>query len=357
MRYKSEENEWLSIKESDIWKLPQDKNSILPALRLSYSHLPSKIKRCFAFCAVVPKGFEIERQKLIHIWIANGFIQANQIFEPADIGIEICNELYLRSFFQDAKKDEFGNNFSFNMHDLVHDLAQFIAKDEFGVMEAKGSNNISKSTLHLRINVDLSQSSYKGYEALYGVESLRTIIVAPAFCTPNVWGSFCDISRLSLLRVLSCYRLRKLPKRMRCLKNLRHLYLNDCHKLSQMPPRIGHITCLKTLTLFIVGERRGCHLAELKSLNFGEELRVTHLNRVGNLMDAQEANLVRKSNLRRLELSWELDSESESQEMVEKVFEALQPHPNLEILKIEGYKEVFETGWKQVIPISYKARN
>ncbi|KAJ0082407.1 hypothetical protein Patl1_10141 [Pistacia atlantica] len=55
-------------------------------------------------------------------------------------------------------------------------------------------------------------------------------------------------------------------------------------------------------------------------------------------MDAQEANLVGKPNLRRLELSWELDSESESREKVEKVFEALQPHSNLEILKIQGYK-------------------
>ncbi|XP_031279488.1 putative disease resistance protein RGA3 [Pistacia vera] len=386
MRYKSEENEWLSIKESELWNLPQDKNSILPALRLSYSHLPSKIKRCFAFCAVFPKDSEIERQKLIHLWMANGFIQGSQNFEPEDVGIEICNELYWRSFFQDAKKDKFGNNLLFKMHDLVHDLAQFIVKDEFAVMEAEGSTNISKSTLHVRIDVDLGQSSYKGCEALYGVETLRTIIMAPAFRTCNVWGSFCDISRLISLRVLcvpnigvslsssirylkhlryldfsrtyikllpeslcsllnlqtlnlnQCHRLRKLPKRMRCLKNLRHLYLNGCTKLSQMPPHIGQITCLKTLTLFIVGERRGCHLAELKGLNLGEELCVTHLNRVGNLMDAQEANLVEKKNLRRLELSWELDSESESQEKVEKVFETLQPHSNLEILKIQGYK-------------------
>ncbi|KAJ0082400.1 hypothetical protein Patl1_10148 [Pistacia atlantica] len=62
-------------------------------------------------------------------------------------------------------------------------------------------------------------------------------------------------------------------------------------------------------------------------------------------MDAQEANLVRKPNLRRLELSWELDSESESREMVEKVFEALQPHPNLEILKIEGCKGIKFPVW------------
>ncbi|KAJ0082803.1 hypothetical protein Patl1_10138 [Pistacia atlantica] len=148
----------------------------------------------------------------------------------------------------------------------------------------------------------------------------------------------CSLLNLQTLNLNQCRQLRKLPRRMRCLKNLRHLYLNGCTKLSQMPPHIGQITCLKTLTLFIVGERRGCHLAELKGLNLGEELRVTHLNRVGNLMDAQEANLVKKPNLRRLELSWKLDSESESQEKVEKVFEALQPHSNLEILEIQGYK-------------------
>ncbi|KAJ0082686.1 hypothetical protein Patl1_10135 [Pistacia atlantica] len=148
----------------------------------------------------------------------------------------------------------------------------------------------------------------------------------------------CSLLNLQTLNLKNCFSLRKLPKRMRCLKNLRYFYLNGCTKLSQMPPHIGQITCLKTLTLFIVGERRGCHLTELKGLNLGEELCVTHLNRVGNLMDAQEANLVGKPNLRRLELSWELNSESESQEKVEKVFEALQPHSNLEILKIQGYK-------------------
>ncbi|KAJ0018007.1 hypothetical protein Pint_10035 [Pistacia integerrima] len=166
--------------------------------------------------------------------------------------------------------------------------------------------------------------------------------------------SLCSLLNLQTLNLKNCFALRKLPNRMRCLKNLRHLYLNNsaisclknlrhlylnnCIMLSQMPPDIGQISCLKTLSLFIVGKMRGCHLAELKGLNLGEELRVTHLNRVGNLMDAQEANLVGKPNLRRLEVSWEFDSELESQEKVEKVFEALQPHPNLEILMIEGYK-------------------
>ncbi|KAK0578275.1 hypothetical protein LWI29_007854 [Acer saccharum] len=105
-----------------------------------------------------------------------------------------------------------------------------------------------------------------------------------------------------------------------------------------MPPEIGQITCLKTLTLFTVGKKRGCHLDELKGLNLGGTLSIKHLQRVENPQDAKEANLVEKLNLRRLSLSWENDSDLQSQEDVEKVLEALQPHTNLKRLEISGYK-------------------
>ncbi|KAJ0027979.1 hypothetical protein Pint_35555 [Pistacia integerrima] len=62
-------------------------------------------------------------------------------------------------------------------------------------------------------------------------------------------------------------------------------------------------------------------------------------------MEAREANLVGKSNLHHLELSWGLDSEFEPRENVEKIFEALKPHPNIESLMIEGYKGVKFPVW------------
>ncbi|KAH7863257.1 hypothetical protein Vadar_015348 [Vaccinium darrowii] len=46
-------------------------------------------------------------------------------------------------------------------------------------------------------------------------------------------------------------------------------------------------------------------------------------------MDAKEANLVGKHNLRVLELIWG-DDEPESQKKVEELLEALEPHSNLE---------------------------
>ena len=51
----------------------------------------------------------------------------------------------------------------------------------------------------------------------------------------------------------------------------------------------------------------------MKCLNLRGELCIEHLERVRNLMDAKEANLVAKQNLNRIVLNWEYSlAESES---------------------------------------------
>ncbi|KAK0578175.1 hypothetical protein LWI29_006275 [Acer saccharum] len=96
----------------------------------------------------------------------------------------------------------------------------------------------------------------------------------------------------------------------------------------------------------IVGKKRGCHLAELKDLNLGGYLLIKHLQRVVNPLNAKEANLVGKRNLRRLDLYWkDDDSDLQSPEDAEKVLEELEPHANLEHFVISGYKGVQFPFW------------
>ncbi|XVF82295.1 hypothetical protein PTKIN_Ptkin16aG0034700 [Pterospermum kingtungense] len=56
---------WKRILESEIWKLSSDHRcGIIPALQLSYHHLPSQLKWCFAYCSILPKDYEFEEKEL-----------------------------------------------------------------------------------------------------------------------------------------------------------------------------------------------------------------------------------------------------------------------------------------------------
>ncbi|GLT96544.1 hypothetical protein SLE2022_141570 [Rubroshorea leprosula] len=75
LRGKADRAEWVNILNSEIWDLPDGNTSILPALKLSYNHLPSHLKRCFAYCSVFPKDYEFDERELVLLWMAHGFLQ------------------------------------------------------------------------------------------------------------------------------------------------------------------------------------------------------------------------------------------------------------------------------------------
>nr|DAD29623.1 TPA_asm: hypothetical protein HUJ06_031091 [Nelumbo nucifera] len=130
LRDKREENEWLSIKDHRDNLVEVDGSGILPALKLSYDHLPFSMKQCFAYCALFPKGYEIPKKTLIRLWIAQGFIHESSSGERdtvlEEIGNKYFSDLQRRCLFQDVVKDEYGNVKACKMHDLVHDLARVV---------------------------------------------------------------------------------------------------------------------------------------------------------------------------------------------------------------------------------------
>ncbi|XP_059649476.1 putative disease resistance protein RGA3 [Cornus florida] len=373
LRFKNEKSEWLHVKDSEIWSLPQDeKCSIMPALRLSYHNLPLECRQCFAYCSIFEKDSRIEKDRIIHLWMANGCISSNRTMELEDVGNKIWNELHWRSFFQEVENDEFGNIKSFKMHDLVHDLAQSIMEDECHVMKVeRQENKPNRSTHHL--------TSVYDSKALENVKSLRTLFVnvfshkvmkfsdlrvldASGTCISKLPSSIgnlihlrylnlskndfitlppaiCNLLNLQTLNLQYCESLQRLPKYMRRLTNLRHLFLKGCNELTQVAPKIGQLTSLKTLTHFVVDRKTGFHLGELRGLNLGGKLTIESLDRVKNWMDAREANLIEKQNIYSLELQWKFEVESEWSLTVnaERVLDALEPHPNIKEVIIGNY--------------------
>ncbi|KAI8530677.1 hypothetical protein RHMOL_Rhmol11G0078300 [Rhododendron molle] len=416
LRFKSEESEWILVKESEVWNLPHGDNSILPALRLSYYNLPLELRRCFAYCAVFSKGCKILKENLIYLWMANGYISWKGKLELEDIGDHIWNELCRRSFFQDVEKLPSGNIW-FKMHDLMHDLAQSVMEDECHILENKISSCIPKQRIHHVTLLGDTMNTIVFPKSLHSVESLRSILLQyrePCTITHDESDELsCDFRKFRLLRALDargakmvqlsssignlkhlrflnlshtpiqalpisictlhnlqtlnlngCWELRRLPKNLKYLRSLRHLYLEGCSKIHDMPPKLGQLTLLKTLSLFCVGKSGNQQLAELQHLDLGGELCIKQLERVRNSLDAKEANLIGKHKLRILKLEWCRNSDWESQANVEQLLEALGPHQHIEELFIYDYKGAHFPLWmrdstlKNVVSIElFECRN
>jgi hypothetical protein len=114
--------------------------------------------------------------------------------------------------------------------------------------------------------------------------------------------------------------------------------IKSCDSLVSMPSKISKLTCLKTLSTFIVGSKMGFGLAELRDLQLGGKLHIKGLENVSSEWDAKEANLIGKTELNRLYLSWGSDSDSKCIDTnVERVLEVLEPPAGLKGFGVKGY--------------------
>ncbi|KAL0388115.1 UNVERIFIED_CONTAM: putative disease resistance protein RGA3 [Sesamum radiatum] len=80
-------DEWLSIEETWLSDFGGDGNTISKILKLSFDHLsPPSLKKCFACLSMFPKGIIIQREGLIELWMAEGFLQADRGNDMETIG-------------------------------------------------------------------------------------------------------------------------------------------------------------------------------------------------------------------------------------------------------------------------------
>ncbi|XXG85004.1 hypothetical protein AAC387_Pa11g0184 [Persea americana] len=97
------EREWQSVRDSELWKRTDNEGGILSILRLSYDHLTSSLKQCFAYCAIIPKGHRFSKDELIKKWIAQGFIHSSNENELLEEGGEKCFDALLRRTLPKSK--------------------------------------------------------------------------------------------------------------------------------------------------------------------------------------------------------------------------------------------------------------
>nr|DAD45258.1 TPA_asm: hypothetical protein HUJ06_003488 [Nelumbo nucifera] len=394
LRSKVNEDEWRYILTSEILELGNE-NGILLALRLSYQHLPAHLKRCFAYCSIFPKDYRFRKERLVWLWMAEGFIHSARGKQLEDIGGKYFDDLFLRSFFQYDNCDKS----TFVMHDLIHDLANSISKDICFRTEFDDEiKNVPKKARHLSF-LPVSYEPVK-LDALYNAKSLHTFLLPdtskdayrhsfqqlslstqrwqqlhnlflalgclrvlclhsfPICVLPN------SIGNLKLLRFLdlSYTGIERLPKSICTLYHLQALIL-DGVVLHKLPKNLSNLISLRLIRMTYKGKtghgirkkislqaqglwrNRGSSPGNLKNLNyFDGNLYISSLQNMVNVIDAKDGNLEDKKNIHDLLLEWHCAGRKE-RAAIEEIIESLQPYVNLKGLRIQGYHSLRFPNW------------
>ena len=379
MYCKKEKSEWIAIQDNEFWNSLEG-SQMLSILKLSFYHLPSpSIKQYFAYCSIFPKDYEIKKEELIQLWMAEGFLQPFQgsSLVMEDIGNKHFDILLTNSLFQDVEKDDCDNVKSCKMHDLVHDLALSISKSETLILEDDSQDNINHvqgdinyvrrlliqydgkvvpkiplSNDYVRRMRTLVLKNAMSENTLSDFKCLRVLKLSGYHITELSYSIGClvhlrllhisetniealptsitKLYKLQTLRIERCWFFKELPKDLKKLDNLRHINV-DCNSgIKRLPKDMGNLNCLRTLSFFMVGQDVGEQIKELGRLNqLSGELDIKNLENVRDQEEARSAKLAERAKINQLGFHWSYRSDSEVYHHNEEVLEGLHPHENL----------------------------
>ncbi|KAM3272410.1 hypothetical protein ACQJBY_042514 [Aegilops geniculata] len=343
---------WKAARDSNTWDQCSSHIDVLPSLRLSYEHMPSYLKPCFAYCAIFQKGSTIDKDKLIQQWMALDFVKPSlPTLSPKAQAEEYLRELLATSLLQNSVSsmvthEHAKDSHELSMHDLVHDLAQSVAGDEAFYLHAISQSSSPSDNCHHLVVVSydkrLCKSLYVKVRSLHFrdcggkqlpgdtfslTKNLRVLdltgcavrkltdptrqlahlryLDASLLCDKDFPMWITSLLKLHFLSIHGSTKISELPKSTGKLKDLAHLDLSCCGNLVHLPEFFSNLTSLLLLNLADCSSLSAlpnsiCDLLNLENLNLSgcklEELPKF----LGNLKKLRLLNLSRCSRLRDL---------------------------------------------------------
>uniref|UniRef100_A0A0D9W2I9 NB-ARC domain-containing protein n=1 Tax=Leersia perrieri TaxID=77586 RepID=A0A0D9W2I9_9ORYZ len=247
LKMKPDEDHWRTVSERKLWQIEQKEDDIIPALRLSYEHLPDHLKQCITYFSLFPKNYQLPGDVLIHMWRAHGFVNKET---PDEAAYRYIDDLLQISFIRKAANLED----HYVVHDLLHDFAESVSNGEHFRIEHDFHVSIPTNVRHLYVNASNISIVYASFEKNIEMkENLRSLIICK---TGRIRTSNFNIAleeTLKELRNLRVLVLRHpesvLPNNVQHMVHLRYLDIKETNQFTHLPTSLFGLYHLQALSL------------------------------------------------------------------------------------------------------------
>ncbi|CAI9113436.1 OLC1v1014039C1 [Oldenlandia corymbosa var. corymbosa] len=226
----------------------------MDSLGLSYKYLPDHLKPCLLYFGAFPEDAEIPAEKLLCIWIAEGFVRETDGKRIKDVAEEYLNSLIGRSLIMVAKRRWNGRVKTCRIHDLIHDYCLQKAKDDHFLHLLKGYDELSafNEPHNLRRLCIHSEVKHFKHSKLFCPGARSLLFQDPHTLSRLIRDASFVVSIFKLLRVLDLEGIdlySEFPSEISLLVQLAFLAIQGYFR--NIPSSIAKLTNLETLILKI----------------------------------------------------------------------------------------------------------
>ncbi|XP_057767423.1 putative late blight resistance protein homolog R1A-10 [Salvia miltiorrhiza] len=250
--------EWEKVSASVSSHLNSDKQKRTEnIILLSYNKLSYNLRDCFLYLGMFPEDSEISAWRLIHLWIAEGFIQQEFDKSLEEVAEEYLGELIARNLVMVDKTKAKGDVKTCRVHDMIREfcksqaafakqnLYQEVKKTAEGTFFPPISDvpNYRRLCIHSYV-VDFLRKKPKGPLVRSFVCFSKEPIIFEPDCTSLIPDAF------SLLRVLDANPIKftKFPSKITQLIHLRYIALSG-DQFNSLPDAILKLWNLQTIRI------------------------------------------------------------------------------------------------------------
>ncbi|KAM2984075.1 hypothetical protein FF2_009928 [Malus domestica] len=259
---KTDEREWKMIRDSAIWELEELEREgvahVLPALRLSYTRLPPHLRRCLAYCSLLPRTYQ--QHDLVRSVAQDECFAVD--FEGTKEISENVRHLSVWSPAQNVPSilDKRNRLRSITLM-AIEDINESFLQTCFSRFK------------YLRMLV-LFDSTFEAFpSSIASLKHMRYLQLSGNASITKLPDAVCKLQSLEILNVLGCVNLEELPRDISklislrslevttkqtsfpdnvvgCMKSLRYLSIGDCGNLTSLPRDMSYLDALHTLIIW-----------------------------------------------------------------------------------------------------------